>query len=176
MEKWSNNEVLYEGKIVTLRVGDAQLDDGSTAKREVVEHSGGVAIVPFDGEHVYLVKQYRIAIDKTILELPAGRIEPGDTPETRALAELEEEVGLRAGRLLRVASCYCSPGFCTELDHVYLAFDLEHVPAQPEPDERIEVVRLTLDEIRKLLDSHDLEDAMVIIGLHELLAHLDKKD
>lgn len=170
METWHDSEILYEGRIIRVRVGRARLDDGSLQVREVVEHSGGVAVVPYHDGMVTLVRQHRIAVGKAVLELPAGRLEPGDTPERRALVELEEETGWRAGRLEHVASCYCSPGFCTELDHIYLALELTPCAARPEFDEVIERVDLSLDEVRSMLRERSFDDAKTIIGLQALLA------
>ena len=172
LEKWIHNRTLYEGPIIRLRVGEVEIDDGSHHGREVVDHNGGVAVVPFLGDRVILVRQFRIAIEEDILELPAGRLEGDEDVEYRVRQELEEEVGYRPGRLVHVSSCYCSPGFTNELDHIYLAFDLTPCERRPEPDENIELVELTLDEVRSMLDKHEFIDAKTIIGLRELLVHL----
>ena len=174
MEQWHKSEIVYDGKVVRLRVGDARLDDDSLAIREVVEHSGGVAMVPYIDGEVILVKQWRIAVQDHVVELPAGRLEPNETPEERALIELEEEIGYKAGRLEKVAACYCSPGFTDELDHIYLAFDLEETVARPEPDERIEIVRMSIDEVRAALANQTFNDAKTIIGLDALCSYLDR--
>jgi ADP-ribose pyrophosphatase len=172
MEEWVRSERIYEGRIVSLRVGDARLDDGTVAPREVVEHSGGVGIVPVVDDSVVLVKQYRIALGMDILEVPAGRLEPGESPEYRARCELEEEIGYRAGRLKLVAECYPSPGFTNQLDYIFLGFDLEPCTARPEFDERIEPVRVPIAELDELLARNAFKDAKTIIGLRELLIHL----
>lgn len=169
MEIWDNSDILYDGKIVRLRVGEARLNDDSLAVREVVEHSGGVAMAPFTGSEVVLVRQWRIAVQQHVLELPAGRLEPNETPEERAVAEMIEEIGYIAGHLEKVAACYCSPGFTDELDHIFLAFDLEKTEAQPEPDERIEIVHMSIDEVRAGLRAQTFNDAKTIIGLRALL-------
>jgi len=175
MENWVRNEVVYEGKVVRLRVGDAEIHDGSHQPREVVEHPGGVAVTPYHDGKVFLVRQYRIAVDKHVLELPAGRLEGTEDPASRAHAELEEEIGYKAGRLVHVASCYCSPGFCNELDHIYLAFDLTKTEAKPEFDEQIEIVELDLEQIRKGLEQNGFEDMKTVVGLRELLVHLEQE-
>ncbi len=130
-------------------------------------------MVPYIDGSVILVRQWRIAVQQHVLELPAGRLEPDETPEARALLELEEEIGYKAGRLEKVAACYCSPGFTDELDHIYLAFDLEKTVARPEPDERIEIVPMTIAEVRAGLESQSFNDGKTIIGLRALLDHLE---
>lgn len=169
-ETWVSRETKYKGRILELHVGQARLEDGTVAHREIVVHGGGVGVVPVLGDKIILVRQFRIAVGKDVLELPAGRLEPGEAPDQRALAELEEETGYRAGRLVHVASCYCSPGFTSELDHIYLAFDLEKTGQNLEHDERVEIVELSFDECRDMLERRAFDDAKTIIGLRELFA------
>lgn len=172
METWVSKDALYRGKIVTLEVGDVRIDDGSLAKREVVLHPGGVGVVPVVDDYVILVKQFRIAINRDIVEIPAGRLEPNEAPESTACREMIEEIGYEVGRLVHVASCYCSPGFTNELDHIYLAFDLKKTVAQPEHDERIEQVIIPIAELPGMLARGEFDDAKTIVGLQALLVHL----
>ncbi|HRI87320.1 MAG TPA: NUDIX hydrolase [Candidatus Hydrogenedentes bacterium] len=169
-ETWVTRETKYEGRIIRLDVGQARLEDGTVAHREIVVHGGGVGIVPVIGDSVMLVRQFRIAVGKEVLEVPAGRLEPGESMENRARAELEEETGHRAGELIRVASCYCSPGFTNEMDHIFLAFDLTKTKQNLEHDERVEIVELDFDTCRRMLDNCEFDDAKTIIGLRELFA------
>ncbi len=173
MESWLRSETRYAGKLVTLRTGDVQLDDGSEAFREVIEHNGGVGVVPCLGESVVLIRQFRVAIGKEILEIPAGKLEGDEPPEHRAHAELEEEAGYQAGRLISAGGIYPSVGFLTERIHLFLAFDLTQTAQRLEPDERIDIVEVPLPEIRRMLRENALEDAKTIVGLHALLHHLD---
>jgi len=175
METWTSRETVYQGKLVRLDCGIVRLDDGLEARREVLVHPGGVAVVPVHGDSVVLVRQFRIAIGRDLLEIPAGKLEPGDTPERRARTELEEETGLRAGRLVAAGSFYPSPGFLSELIHLFLAFDLAEIPARPEWDERIEVVRVPLAEARAQLRMHVIEDGKTRAGLYALFDHLDAR-
>ncbi len=162
METWVDPTVRFEGRIFTVRAGAITLDNGQPAYREVVEHPGGVCVLPFDGKHVTLVKQYRIALGEYIIEAPAGKLEPGDDPAKRAEIELEEETGLRPIRLISAGQVYGSVGFCTERIHLFFAPDVIQVSQQLEPEERIELLKFTLDEISELLSSQSLTDAKTI--------------
>ena len=124
MEKTVERHVLFEGAIVTLRRDKAQLINGQVVSREVVEHPGGVAILPLyrDGT-VSIVRQFRYPFRQVVTELPAGKLERGEDHRPAALRELEEEVGVRAGELIYLGYLYTSPGFSTEVLHMYLAPD-----------------------------------------------------
>lgn len=169
MEKWINREIVFRGRIFDVEAGDALLDNGCTARREVVTHDGGIAVVPLIGEKVLLIRQYRIAVDQFLLELPAGRREGQEPPELRAALELEEETGYHAGRLQLLATYFSSAGFTNERMHIFLATGLEEVGQRLEPDERIEIVWLDIADIPAMLEASDIVDAKTIIGLHELL-------
>lgn len=174
METWQQSEIIYEGAVVRLRCGEVHLDDGTPAQREVVEHPGGVCVIPFDGEQVHFVRQFRIAVGEYVLEGPAGKLEPGETdPEARGRAELEEETGFRAGRVVYAGKHYASVGFCSEIIHIYLAFELTPVPRNLDPEERIDVVAMPIAEVRRKLAALEFHDGKTIIGLHALLSWLE---
>jgi ADP-ribose pyrophosphatase len=175
VETWIHQEERYKGKIVSLWVGEVRLDDGQTAVREVLRHPGGVGVVPALGDSVVLIEQFRVAIGRTILEIPAGKLEANEDPEACARRELEEEVGYRAGRLVRAAVYYSSVGFVDEKMHLFLAFDLRKTEQRPDRDERIRPVILSLEEVRRRLDGQGFEDSKTLIGLRELLAHLERQ-
>lgn len=175
METWIRQEERYKGKIVSLWVGQVRLDDGNIAVREVIRHPGGVCIVPVLGDSVILISQFRITIGREILELPAGRLEANEDPETCARRELEEEVGYRAGRIVRAASYYSSVGFVDEKMHLFLAFDLRKTEQRPDQDEHIHPVVLTVEEIRRRLVNREFEDSKTLIGLRELIAYLERQ-
>ena len=102
----------YHGVIVNVRLDEARLPDGSTAKREVVEHPGGVTVLPLEPDGtVWCVRQYRYPFSRTLLEVPAGKLEPGEAPELAAARELSEETGLTAGRLQYLGAKFASPGY-----------------------------------------------------------------
>ncbi|GMV98886.1 MAG: NUDIX hydrolase [Candidatus Hydrogenedentota bacterium] len=170
-EEWIQRETVFDGRIIKVHTGEVRLSDGMVAYREMVEHGGGVAVVPVHDGQVILVSQFRVCVGKAVLELPAGRLEPGEAPEHRALIELEEEIGYKADQLVHVASCYCSPGFTNELDHIYLAFELIPTQQRLEADERVEIVTIPLEEIDQRLNAKEFVDAKTIIGLRELQSY-----
>lgn len=166
METWNTSEILYDGKIVRLKVGEVALDDGTTARREVIEHPGGVCVVAYTGTSILFVRQYRIAIDQEILELPAGKLEGVEDPAARGRQELIEEAGYEAGEMTSLGHCFPTVGFCSEKIHIYLARNLTHVGQQQEADERITVIEMTLDEVRQALRNNTFDDAKTIVGLY----------
>ncbi len=171
MERWVDGTLVYEGRVVSLRVGNVELEDGTIALREVVEHPGGVAVVPVKDAVVILVRQFRIAIGDDVLELPAGKLEGGEDHEARGRAELEEETGFRAGRMVSAGSIYATVGYSSEVIYLYLAFDLEHVGQNMEFDERIDVVELPVADIEARIADGTIRDAKTIVGLQALLRH-----
>jgi ADP-ribose pyrophosphatase len=173
MEVWADSNVLYDGRVVRLRVGEVTLDDGSRALREVVEHPGGVCVIPWTGHSVIFVRQFRIAVGDYVLEAPAGKLEGDEDPEYRGRRELEEETGHVAGQMIPAGAFYATVGFCSERIHLYLALGLEKTRQQLDLEERIELVELSLPEVRKRLAAHAFDDAKTALGLHALLQRLD---
>ena len=171
MEKWIHKEEKYKGKIFSLLSGEVQLDNGELVIRDIIHHKGGVAIVPIWDNSVVLINQFRISIEREILELPAGRLEGNDTPEACARRELEEEIGFRAGQLFLATSYYSSVGFTDERMHIFFAFQLEKVAIRLEPDERVKAIYIPIIDVRKKLENNEFEDSKTIIGLRALLAH-----
>lgn len=176
MEVWRENRVLYEGRIIRLRVGDVALDDGSIGYREVVEHPGGVCVLPWTGHSVLLVRQYRIALGEYVLEAPAGKIEGNEDPEYRGRRELEEETGYRARTVIPLGYIFASVGYSSERIHLYLAFDLEKTARNLDPEERIELVEMPLQEVMRMLDAGEFPDGKTVVLLHALIRHLEKTD
>ncbi|MGE0456558.1 MAG: NUDIX hydrolase [Vicinamibacteria bacterium] len=157
---------IYDGKVLALDVDDVEEPGGVRATREVVRHRGSVAALPVHADgRLVLVRQYRHPVAAEVWELPAGRLDPGETPEQGALRELEEEVGLRAGRLERLATYFTTPGFCDEVMHLFRASDLTEVPPRPEADERIEVLTVTLVEAREMLRSGELREGKTLVAV-----------
>jgi|SRR5688572_3571460 ADP-ribose pyrophosphatase len=175
MEKWITKEEIHKGKIFSLWGGKVSLDNEGTVVREIVRHPGGVAIVPVIDNSVILIRQFRIAIERELIELPAGRLEPNEEPDSCARRELEEEIGYRAKKLIPLATYFSSVGFTDERMHIYLALDLEKTSLQLETDERIREVSMPIEMIQAKLTSQEFEDAKTIIGLREYLAYLESK-
>jgi ADP-ribose pyrophosphatase len=158
-EPRASNRV-YDGTLFDVVVEEW----GGARVRELVEHRGSTAVVAVDRDgYVTLVRQFREAARKPLLELPAGTLEEGEEVLASARRELAEEVGLRGGRWTELASFYTTPGFCRERMHVFLAEGVERGPATPEDDEDLEIVRWRRDEIADRLV--ELEDAKTIAGL-----------
>ena len=129
------------------------LPNGHRVALDLVRHPGAAAVVPFlDDERVLLIRQHRHATGGTLLEIPAGKLDPGESPETCAARELEEETGYRTGRLERLGSIWTTPGFCDEVIHLFAAYDLEPTQQRLEPDEIIELVPTPLAEALDALD------------------------
>jgi ADP-ribose pyrophosphatase len=172
MEKWITKEEIHMGKIFSLWGGQVSLDNGDTAIREYIRHRGGVAIVPVIDDNVILIRQFRIAIEREVVELPAGRLEPNEEPASCARRELEEEIGYRAKELIPLASYFSSVGFTDERMHIFLALELEKTDLQLEADERIREVVMPIATIKVKLNGREFEDAKTIIGLREFFAYL----
>ena len=142
MEKTVESKTLFEGHIVTLKLDRAQLPNGSLASREVVEHPGGVAVLPLDAEgRVIMVRQYRYPLHNTLLELPAGKLEKGEDHRVCGIRELQEEVGITADEVIYLGGLYLSPGYSNEVLHLYLARGLHQGECHPDEDEFLEIER-----------------------------------
>lgn len=173
-EKTINSQEIYSGKVVHLQVDDVILPNGKQAKREIINHPGAVAIIPITKDKkIVMVEQYRKPLEKSLLEIPAGKLEPGEDPETTAIRELEEETGYTTNELSLVTSFYTSPGFANELMYIYITDQLERVdePAEGDDDEFIEIVEVTLDEAKQYVEEeriHDSKTNYAILYLHAL--------
>ena len=178
-ERTVESQRLFQGRLVNLRLDTVELPTGKQTRREIVEHGESVAIVALDSEgEALLVRQYRKAPERVLLEVPAGGVNRGEEPLHCAQRELQEETGFRAGKMERIGGFYASPGYCTEFLHLFLATDLQSSPLRPDSDEIIELVRLPLTKVPQLIASGEICDAKTIAGLltvllmHENLRHL----
>jgi len=165
-ETIDGTRVVAEGKVFRYERLDVTLPDGARSIRDVVRLPGGSTVVAIDGEgYVYLVSQYRAAVGRVTLELPAGRLEPGELPEGCAARELLEETGLRAGKLKLLTSILSSPGYSDEVLHIFLATDLEDGEANPDEGEFINAMMFPFDEVVDLVASGDIRDAKTVAGI-----------
>jgi ADP-ribose pyrophosphatase len=167
-----SSEEIYRGRIFDVTV-DTVREGGQTYKREIVHHPGSAAIVAvFDDMTVALVRQYRHAVVRYLLEIPAGTLASPERPEEGAARELEEELGVTAARLEKLSEFFVSPGFVEEKMWVYLATDLTETAQRLEEDEMIEIVRVPFTRALEMVASGEIEDAKTIIGLAAAAARL----
>lgn len=163
-EKTVSSQRAFDGRLLKLDVLEVELDGGRRARREVVSHPGAVAVwsrLP-DGRCVF-VRQFRKAIEGELLEVVAGTLEPGEAPDACAAREVREETGYDVKSLAPLGFIYSAPGFCVERLHVFFAELAETGrPAAPDPDEALEVVRLTRDEWRALVARGEVRDAKTL--------------
>jgi ADP-ribose pyrophosphatase len=168
------HERLYEGRILQLDVDEVEEPGGVRGRREVVRQRGSVAALPVhDDGRITLVRQYRYAVDALVWELPAGRLDPGETPDQGVRRELEEEVGLRPRFLEPLLTFWTTPGFCDEVMHLFRATGLERVPARPESDERIEAAVFTLPELDRMIRRGEIREGKTLVAL---LMELQKRE
>jgi ADP-ribose diphosphatase len=165
-------EVAWEGKLATVRVERFRYDDGEESEREIVEHPGAVAILAWDGRRLAMVRQWRHATGRALLEIPAGTLEPREDPAATARRELAEEVGLAAATWLPGPTFWTAPGFCTELMRLYLATDLRPEPAGRDEDESLESDWMELDDALAAIDDGRIADAKSIAGIGWLARRL----
>lgn len=171
-EKTISSESIYKGKIIDVRIDDVTLPDGNRSKRELIDHPGAVAIIAItDKGKIVMVEQYRKALEKSIIEIPAGKLEPGEKPEVTAKRELEEETGYQAETLDFVVSYYTSPGFANEIIYVYEARGLSEVEDQldGDDDEFVELIEVSLEEAMDLINSQRIHDAKTIHAIYYLM-------
>lgn len=157
---------IYEGRVLNVRVDDVRLPNGHTSKFEIVEHNGGVCIIAQpQPETIVLVRQYRPATARTLLEVPAGKLELGEDPEVCARRELLEETGFRCERIRRLWSFFSAPGFCSELLHLFVAEGLTPGAPQPEANESIDVEIMRVEDAWAMVERDELPDAKTQIAL-----------
>lgn len=173
-------DLVHQGRLLTLRVDTVRLPSGREAGREVVVHPGAIALVPLlpDGR-VILVRQWRHAVGRMLLEVPAGTREPNEPPDVTAARELAEETGYTARRIIPLGAFFTAPGFCTEEIHCYLALGLREGAANPEDDEGITLEYLPLADAPAAIARGDLHDAKSIAALamaqHYLATHPESR-
>lgn len=166
-----STERVYSGRIVSLDLDTVRFPDGSTGRLEMLRHPGASAVVPFlddirgDDPQVLLIRQFRHAADRFIWEVPAGRLDAGESPERCAERELEEETGKRAGRLEPLTTIFTTPGFTDEKIHLFAAYDLVEGSARREADEFMELQPRRWSEVMELIRTGDIADGKTLISL-----------
>ena len=170
-----SEEIVFKGVLIDVSHMQVTLPNGKTAKREIVHHKGGAAVVPVDNEgNVYMVRQHRVAVDELTLEIPAGKLEykGADTRES-AIRELEEETGLRAEKVEFLINAIPTPGYCNETLGIYLATGLSQHEDHPDADEFLHVVKMPLKEAFERTMAGEFRDAKTAIGILMALNRLN---
>jgi ADP-ribose pyrophosphatase len=161
-----NRETIYHGKAFNVRRDEVRFPNQHTTYLDIIEHVGAVTILPIDADgRILFVRQYRHATGKELLELPAGALDPGETPESCAMREIREETGYAAGNLTKLGEFYLAPGYSTEYMVVYLATDLHHSPLPGDQDEFITVIPVAVEEAYRLAISGDVQDGKSLAAL-----------
>ena len=174
-EKQIETETVYRGLIVNVRRDSAQLQNGARVPREVVEHPGGVGIIPVtDDRKILMVRQYRYPMEEELLEIPAGKLDDSEDPLECAKRELSEETGCTAGEYVYLGAIYPSPGFCRETLYLYLATDLQNGDMHLDEGEFLSVEAVGIDELMEKIMLNELPDAKSVIGVMKAKQYLEK--
>lgn len=166
-----SSERLYTGKVINLDRDSVQFPNGSTGQLEMVRHPGASAVVPFLDDprgpdpRINLIRQFRHAADTFIWEIPAGRLDPGETPATCAQRELEEEIGMTADVLARLTTIYTTPGFTNEKIHLFMATELKKGTHKREPDEFMEVHTRRWSEVMDMIRTGQIVDGKTLVAI-----------
>ncbi|MGE5437852.1 MAG: NUDIX hydrolase [Syntrophothermus sp.] len=174
--KLLSSEILFSGKVFDLQVDQIEYDSGNMGIREIAVHPGGAVVVPInkDGK-VIMISQFRYPFQKVMIELPAGKLDKDESPDKCAPRELEEETGYTAKNITKLGAITTTPGFCTEILHVYLATDLtEGKHKREEGEQGMEVFEFTFDEIDEKILKGEIYDAKTICGIHFAKTFLSK--
>ena len=174
VEKTIKKNYIYEGKILKLRRDDAELPNGKSCIREIIEHSGGACVLYVEDGKVLFVRQYRYAYSESVYEIPAGKLEKGEDPMLAAARELEEEAGVKAGRLELLFVNYPTPGYTNEKIYIYRAYDGQKVAAHLDEGEVLDVEYIPLEQVKHMLKSGEIRDGKTIIALQAYL--LEEKE
>ncbi|WP_153122756.1 NUDIX domain-containing protein [Peribacillus tepidiphilus] len=170
-EKTISSETIFTGKVISLQVDEVELPDGKKSKRELIKHPGAVAILALTPENkIVMVEQYRKAMERSLVEIPAGKLEKGEEPIVTASRELEEETGYVCEKMEHIISFYTSPGFADELVHLYFAHGLKKKEnaAACDEDEFVEVIELTLEEALEFIKEKRIYDAKTAYAVQYL--------
>ncbi|MBR5973731.1 MAG: NUDIX hydrolase [Clostridiales bacterium] len=166
IEKTVGREVVFEGKVFSVEVKKVELYDGSISNREVVLHHGGATIVALDEDkNIFMVRQFRSPYEKVLFELPAGKLEKDEDPKECAIRELKEETGMVAESVESLGEMYATPGYCSEIIHLYLATGLSKGEGNPDDGEFLQVIKIPLSEAIDMIERNEISDAKTMVAL-----------
>ncbi len=165
---------VFNGEILKVRVDEVRMPSGHVVEREIITHGGAVGIIPVTEDNkIILVEQYRHAVAKMLLEIPAGKLDPGEAPEDCARRELIEETNQAPGRLTPISSFFTSPGYSNEIFHLYVAEDLSQEVAEEAEEEIVGVVEVTVDEAVQMIKDGRIEDGKTIAAIGMIKIYLE---
>jgi ADP-ribose pyrophosphatase len=164
-ERTVRTEPVFQGRLISLQVDTVELPGGKTATREIVRHPGAAAVLALHDDRLIVVEQYRKPLGKMQIEIPAGKLEPGEDPAETARRELEEETGWRAERLEPLHAFYTSPGFADEKLYLYAAYDLSRGTFAPDEDEHLNVDAITFEQALAYIREGRISDAKTIMAV-----------
>ena len=174
-EKTINKNYVFNGKIINVRRDDALLPDGRPCIREIVEHPGGVCVAPVTPEgNLIFVRQYRYAFSEMLVELPAGKLEKGEDPFEAGKRELEEETGYVAENFIDCGKMYATPGYCSEIIHLYAAFNMHKTQVNPDDDEFLEVFEIPVDKAVRMVMDNEIRDGKTQVLVLKVAALMEK--
>lgn len=167
-EKTIQSTPIFEGKVISLKVDEVTLPNGGVSKREIINHPGAVAVIAItDDNKILVVEQYRKALERSIIEIPAGKLEQGEEPIVTARRELEEETGYTTDDLTFVQAFATSPGFADEVIHIYVAKNLKklEIPVELDEDEFVELMAVTIDDAEAMMVDGRIYDAKTAFAI-----------
>ncbi|WP_127585914.1 NUDIX domain-containing protein [Paenibacillus koleovorans] len=165
-EKTIKTDPIFKGKIISLQVDTVELPNGNVATREIVKHPGAVAVLALYEDKMIVVEQFRKPLERSLVEIPAGKLDAGEELQTAAERELVEETGFTSRRVRPICSFYTSPGFADEILHLFLAEDLQAGEARPDEDEFLDLEFLTLEQAQAYIAEGRIRDAKTIAAVY----------
>ncbi|GAF66736.1 putative phosphohydrolase [Bacillus sp. TS-2] len=176
IEKTISKKEIYKGKIINLQLEEVQLPNGNTSSREIVKHPGAVGVIALTKDYkIIMVRQYRKALEKILIEIPAGKLDAGEKPIDCAKRELEEETGYHATSLEYIVSFYTSPGFADEKIYLYFAEHLTTGVKKPDEDEFLDLLEVSLEEAEQMIENEEIHDAKTIYAVSYVKGLLEAK-
>lgn len=174
-EKTIDRKTIFEGRVFNVMLDTVELTDGSLSRRELVFHNGGACIVALDDQcRIYLVRQYRKPFEQVLLEVPAGKLDPDEAPQVCAARELTEETGWVAGTIVPLGKMYPTPGYCSEILHLYLGLDLDQGVAKPDEGEYLDVVAMPFQEALDMIDRDEIQDGKTQLAILKARQYLHR--